>query len=636
MRFGTLFTLLLCHCNPSVAQVSENFLELPVFVNGQDGYGCYRIPAVVKAPNGHLLAFAEGRVKDCDDFGDVDIVLKISQDNGQSWGPLQVAAQNDALQAGNPAPVVDLLDPAFPNGRIFLVYNTGDRSEWDVRAGQGERRVWYVASADNGMHWDKPIDITPMVRKPGWRTFANTPGHAIQLRAVPHRGRLFIPANHSANGPLTNFLDYRAHAFFSDDHGKTWQSGADVDVPGSNESIAVELPDGKILQSIRQQSGLQKERLIALSSDGGQSWASVYYHSQLPDPVCQAGLIDYTTSSGQQVLLFSNPESPRKREKMTIKVSFDQGKTWPVAKRVRSGPSAYSDLVIQADNRIGLLYEQGNNGGIYYARFTFDWLNDGRQIPYGAVAPGMPAPAGLVELAPPVLEMDSVWFRTDGRIRLKLGLENVQLRYTLDGNDPDPTSPLYEGPVKVRENGRIKAKAFSDCCKPSKTVQLDFFRIGPAWSVKNAILAEQPNKKYPGGGWKSLVDQTKGSTDFRDGNWIGFEGSDAQLTLELTQKQTASSLIISCLSDPGAWIFPPGAVEVFGSKNGKDFRPVARQTVEWTQSDLPSGMHYLSVDFLPVKYKFWRITVKNYGKLPGWHPGAGNSAWLFLDEILFN
>ncbi len=349
-----------------------------MFVNGADGYACYRIPAIIKAPNGDLLAFAEGRLGGCGDFGDVDIVLKISRDNGLTWGPLQIVAENGSLQAGNPAPVADLLDPDYPQGRIFLLYNTGDRSEWDIRAGQGTRRVWYKTSTDNGIRWSDGVEITPMVSRPGWRTYANTPGHAIQIKEGPFKGRLFVPANHSEKGPLPDFADYRAHAFFSDDHGQTWKTGATVDVPGSNESIAVELPGGRILQNIRQQSGLQRARLIALSGDGGQSWDSVFYHRQLPDPVCQASMIDFISPSGQNLLLFSNPESTRKREKMTVKVSFDLGKTWPLAKRVRSGPSGYSDLVIQTDGLIGLLYEHGSDGGIHYAQFGFNWLQGGK------------------------------------------------------------------------------------------------------------------------------------------------------------------------------------------------------------------------------------------------------------------
>ena len=120
---------------------SGEILENVVYENGQDGYQCYRIPAIVKAPNGDLLAFAEARRKDCGDFGDVDMVLKRSTDNGKSWGKLQMAVDFGDNQAGNPAPVFDMTDPAYPKGRLFLFYNTGTAHEADVRKGQAVREV---------------------------------------------------------------------------------------------------------------------------------------------------------------------------------------------------------------------------------------------------------------------------------------------------------------------------------------------------------------------------------------------------------------------------------------------------------------------------------------------------------------
>ena len=93
---------------------------IPVFVSGTNGYNSFRIPAIIMLPNNELLAFCEGRVKSDNDFGDINIVMKRSTDKGKTWSTLQTIVDNDSLQAGNPAPVVDLQDPAFPNGRIFL------------------------------------------------------------------------------------------------------------------------------------------------------------------------------------------------------------------------------------------------------------------------------------------------------------------------------------------------------------------------------------------------------------------------------------------------------------------------------------------------------------------------------------
>jgi sialidase-1 len=112
----------------------------PVFVSGTEGYKSFRIPAIIGLKNGVLLAFAEGRVNSAGDFGNIDIVMKQSSDKGKTWGSIQVVAENETLQAGNLAPVVDLDDPNFPEGRIFLFYNTGNRPESEVMRGNGYKQ----------------------------------------------------------------------------------------------------------------------------------------------------------------------------------------------------------------------------------------------------------------------------------------------------------------------------------------------------------------------------------------------------------------------------------------------------------------------------------------------------------------
>jgi sialidase-1 len=358
-----------------------------VFKNGEDGYRCYRIPAIVRAPSGELLAFAEGRVTDCGDFGDVEIVQRTSTDNGQTWGPVRRAADYGAAQVGNPAPVFDLTDSRYPGGRLLLVYNTGTASEADVRAGKAIREVWYIASTDHGATWSAPVNITAQVSRPNkpsvnpqyafaedWRSYANTPGHALQLTLGPHRGRLFVAANHSAGPPQPQAHDYQAHGFYSDDHGTTWHLSPTIAYPGGNESTAAETSTGGVLMNIRNQSGDAKNRLLAASPDAGQTWQPTRVAQDLPDPVCQGSMVNYQAANGQKLLLFSNANSQTKREKMTVRASLDDGQTWPVNKEIYPGSAAYSDLVVQRDGRIGVLYEKDDYSKIVYAHFGYDWL----------------------------------------------------------------------------------------------------------------------------------------------------------------------------------------------------------------------------------------------------------------------
>lgn len=134
MKIKMLITLT---CIFRIVVVSAQFKTVPVFISGTEGHKIYRIPAIVDLPDGNLLAFAEGRVNGSGDFGDVNIVLKRSTDKGKTWSALQTIVDADTLQAGNPAPVVDLTDPAWPKGRIMLFYTTGNNHEGEYVKGTG-------------------------------------------------------------------------------------------------------------------------------------------------------------------------------------------------------------------------------------------------------------------------------------------------------------------------------------------------------------------------------------------------------------------------------------------------------------------------------------------------------------------
>ena len=231
--------------------------ETLVFESGKDGNATYRIPAIIKLKSGKLLTFAEGRKKGAGDFGDVNIVLKTSIDGGKTWSAMQDVAENADLQAGNPAPVVDYFDKNYPKGRIFLFYNTGNNTEANVRKGNGRREVWYKTSVDEGKTWSEAVNISNQVKLPDWRSYANTPGHALQITKGKFKGRIFVPINYSKGEPEKDFSDYMAAAFYSDDHGKTFKISGDVGIKGSNESTAAELPNDEILLNSRNQKGDQ-------------------------------------------------------------------------------------------------------------------------------------------------------------------------------------------------------------------------------------------------------------------------------------------------------------------------------------------------------------------------------------------
>lgn len=336
--------------------------QTAVFTSGQDGYRSFRIPAILRAGNGDLLAFCEGRINGISDFGNIKIVMKRSTDNGVTWGALQIVASNDTLQAGNSAPVLDATDPDYPQGRLFLFYCTGDRTEGQIRKGIGTREVWYKTSADNGATWSGPVNITSQVKAPAWRAYANTPGHAMQFKSGPYKGRIYIAANHSAGEPQPHFTDYIAHGYYTDDHGKTFHLSEDVPFPGGNECMAAPLSAGRLMLNIRNQEGHPRARVIAISSDGGIHWDTAYVDPRLPDPVCQGSILNLGVRHGHPVIAVCNPADTVERVELTLHLTYDEGRTWSrtiVVDSVHQKEfSAYSDLVNLGRDRIGVLYER--------------------------------------------------------------------------------------------------------------------------------------------------------------------------------------------------------------------------------------------------------------------------------------
>lgn len=337
------------------------------FPASDSAYGCYRIPATVTLTNGTILAFAEGRPSGCPDFGNIQIVVKKSLDGGATWSAQTVAASYGTLQAGNPVPVLDTKDSNYPSGRLFLFYNTGTASESTIRnGGAGVREQWVVSSTDGGATWGAPSNITaqtarigaaPYNNAAGWRTLAMGPGHGLQLRS----GRIVIPGNFTAGAPQSNYADGRAYAFYTDDHGASYQIGNDSGYAAANESTAAELSTSQVMLNSRDQSGLTRKRIVALSSDGGANFSAGVANATLIDPVCEGSLLNISWN-GKKYLLHSNPASTSSRVNLTLRASKDDGASWPFSLLITAGSSAYSDLTMVDAGNIGIIYENGSNG----------------------------------------------------------------------------------------------------------------------------------------------------------------------------------------------------------------------------------------------------------------------------------
>jgi len=386
----------------SCAAIAEPLFEKTnIFNAGEGGYALYRIPGIVVTTKGTLLAYCEARheplKKGGADWARIDVLVRRSVDGGKTWGPpkVLVTPPNDfplnsaALEQGldrpgdvtvnNAAAIVDRL-----TGSIHFLYCI----EY--------ARCYYVRSDDDGVTFTEPVDITETFEafRPeyDWKVLATGPGHGIQLSA----GRLLVPVWLSTGTGGGAHRPSVVSVVYSDDHGRTWRRGEVVvaapDLRNPSETVAVELADGRVMLNIRHETFIretrQRLRAVSISPDGVTGWSPVRFDKQLPESVCMASILRLSKRPEQDKnrILFANPHNPQRTERknLAVKLSYDEGKTWPVMNVIEPGRSGYSDLAVGSDGTIYCFYERGSRGAhhntahLCVARFNLEWLTDGR------------------------------------------------------------------------------------------------------------------------------------------------------------------------------------------------------------------------------------------------------------------
>ncbi|MBC8354238.1 MAG: exo-alpha-sialidase [Planctomycetes bacterium] len=359
-NFGTLLKEAECHellaylVSQRAKPKAPATITTSVFQSGTDGYHTYRIPAIVTTNEGDLLAICEGRKTSRSDHGDVDLVMKRSIDDGQTWSSLSLVYEegDDAKTTiGNPCPVVDR-----STNTIWLPFTRENED------------VMLTSSRDGGKTWSAPRTITKDVKREDWTWYATGPGNGIQLERGPFKGRLVIPCDHRIQGITDRQKSTRSHVIYSDDHGATWRIGG-ITAFEMNECAIAELSGGRLMLNMRSNRGKGK-RGVAISDDGGVSWSECSDDDTLIEPVCQASLIRHSWSDADDKsrLLFSNPASKSGRDHLTLRISYDEGETWPIAREIHAGSSAYSCLTRLRSGSVGLLYERENYSEIAFTR----------------------------------------------------------------------------------------------------------------------------------------------------------------------------------------------------------------------------------------------------------------------------
>lgn len=327
--------------------------QLDLFnVQMKSNVACYRIPALVVASNGDLIAAIDERGPSCADLKantNINIVMRKSRDNGKTWTDIRTLVDYPLGKSAS--------DPSFINdtktGTIFMFYNYMDLNK--------EKDIYYLhvlKSTDNGESWSEPEDISSQISKPEW-----------------HGDFKFITSGkgtQTASGVLLHTLVNLKHGVFvfgSSDHGKTWFLN-DTPLKPADESKIIELNDGSWMVNSRVNSpGM---RYVHISKDQGKSWTS-RPELALIDPACNAAIIRYKSKS-INCLLFVNAGTKDARKNLTIKVSYDEGKTWTKGKTIYAGSSAYSDLVVMKNGDIGLLFEKNDYTENVFMSFPFHWI----------------------------------------------------------------------------------------------------------------------------------------------------------------------------------------------------------------------------------------------------------------------
>lgn len=222
----------------------------------------------------------------------------------------------------------------------------------------------------------------------------------------------------------------------------------------------------------------------------------------------------------------------------------------------------------------------------------------------------------------------------DGTLDITLTtIDNAPIHYTLDGTEPTSTSPVYDGVLKIKENVNFAAIAV----RPTGNSHVVKEKVNFSKSSMKPITANQPvNKQYMFEGAPTLVDGLKGNGNYKTGRWIAFFKNDMDITIDLQQPTEISSVAISTCVEKGDWVFDARGFSVEVSEDGKTFTKVASETYPAMKETDKNGIYDHQLTFTPVTTQYLKVIALSESKIPAWHGGKGNPAFLFVDEITVN
>lgn len=325
-------------------------------------YTNHRIPGMIVTNKGTLLVYCEAR-RQAGDWAPMDIFVQRSVDHGKTFGPKEMLAQGTEIHptVNNPVMVQD------SNGRIHFLYC----EDYATGTGRALRRV----SDDDGLTWSEPIDITQFTKPQYRNAFAFGPGHGIKM----HDGTLVIPCwmvPKRFQEPITFHKPSEISTFYSKDNGETWCVGellcSTSEVVNPNETTACLTSNGSVYLNVRQ---LGTHRAKAYSTNGYSDWQGFLPDLALPDPRCFGSVVSIETKEHGHVLLFANCACQTERKEVTIRASFDDGKTWPISHLIDAERGGYVEIAAnQKDQKIFLLYENNKGETDHFVSFPVSFI----------------------------------------------------------------------------------------------------------------------------------------------------------------------------------------------------------------------------------------------------------------------
>lgn len=343
-----------------------------LFAPGDYGSKNYRIPAIITADDGSLIAICDKRkFNETDLPEDIDLISIRSTDNGKTWSePITIAQGTGRNQGFGDGAMVKTA-----SGKILAIF-VGGPGLWNSTP-TNPIRTYIRESDNNGITWTAPRDITPQLfgddcpdtSRRKWLASFCAAGRGIQTR----NGRILLVAavRETSDYLLNNYV------YYSDDEGITWHVSEKA-MTGGDESKVVELNNGNILMSIRNKN--KGKRLYTLSTNNGVSWTPYQEWTEINDPACNGEILRYTSVPDgyeKNRLLHSIPDDKENRKNVSVFLSYNEGETWEIKKSICPTASAYSSLTILPDGTIGIFFEkESSNMSLYFANFSLDWLTN--------------------------------------------------------------------------------------------------------------------------------------------------------------------------------------------------------------------------------------------------------------------